>query len=222
MKRFGWRRDPVRRLAPRRECWGHGKIANNQTQGDVRGGGVQAGSDPHRERQLGLRKRGVGDFGQDHPRDRPRGFAGKPVGVLARTDAEISDVLSNNPFPKAPGNWTVGIFLDEPPPADALDRLVGLTDEKSRVVPAEDLRLVRREHGRISIEDPGGEIGNGAEYEHSGQTRRLAARTDRGYLSGQTAKRLQIVAGPDLGRIVDRGGIIEGNRDLVAPRTPRR
>ena len=48
-------------------------------------------------------------------------YAGKPVGVLIRTAAEMARVLADNPFPEAPGNRVVAIFLDEPPAADALD-----------------------------------------------------------------------------------------------------
>ena len=62
--------------------------------------------------------------------DSLRNYAGKPVGVLVRTGAEISDVLASNPFPEAPGNRTVAILLDEPPSADALKAMVGQADEK--------------------------------------------------------------------------------------------
>jgi uncharacterized protein (DUF1697 family) len=51
-------------------------------------------------------------------------YAGKPVGVMARTAAEMAAVLAANPFPDAPPNMTVAIFLNDPPPADALDRVV--------------------------------------------------------------------------------------------------
>src|SRR5690348_4843585 len=47
-------------------------------------------------------------------------YGGKPVGVAIRTAAEMRAVLNANPFPKAAPNFTVVIFLDEPPPADAL------------------------------------------------------------------------------------------------------
>lgn len=47
--------------------------------------------------------------------------AGKPVGVLIRTAAEMARVLAGNPFPGAPGNRVVAIFLDDAPPANALD-----------------------------------------------------------------------------------------------------
>ncbi|WP_426688175.1 DUF1697 domain-containing protein [Rhodanobacter ginsengiterrae] len=48
------------------------------------------------------------------------GYAGKPVGVLIRTAAEMARVLADNPFAEAPGNRVVAIFLDAAPPADAL------------------------------------------------------------------------------------------------------
>lgn len=57
-------------------------------------------------------------------------YAGKPVGVLVRTAAEMADILAANPFPSAAPNRTVAIFLDEPPPADALTHVSGLRDEE--------------------------------------------------------------------------------------------
>ena len=48
-------------------------------------------------------------------------YAGKPVGVLIRSADEMAQVLADNPFPEAPGNRVVAIFLDHPPPAGALD-----------------------------------------------------------------------------------------------------
>ena len=65
--------------------------------------------------------------------DRLRAYCGKPVGALVRTAAEISEVLTSNPFSGAPGNRTVAIFLDEPSPTGALDRVVGQTDETVRL-----------------------------------------------------------------------------------------
>ena len=47
-------------------------------------------------------------------------YAGKPVGVLVRTAAEMAAVLADNPFPKAAPNRCVAIFLDAPPPAGRL------------------------------------------------------------------------------------------------------
>jgi uncharacterized protein (DUF1697 family) len=50
-------------------------------------------------------------------------YAGKPVGVLVRTPAEMAQVLAANPFPEAAPNRVTAIFLDAPPPADALTNL---------------------------------------------------------------------------------------------------
>ena len=64
-------------------------------------------------------------------------YAGKPVGVLVRTAAEMAAVVARNPFPDTPPSRTVAIFLDEPPPRDAAERATGRADE--------EIRLGRRE-----------------------------------------------------------------------------
>jgi uncharacterized protein (DUF1697 family) len=64
---------------------------------------------------------------------RLQAYAGKPVGVAIRTAEEMAAVLKANPFPKAPPNWTVAIFLDEAPPADALAAIKGRQDEEVRL-----------------------------------------------------------------------------------------
>jgi uncharacterized protein (DUF1697 family) len=64
---------------------------------------------------------------------RLKNYAGKPVGVIVRTAKELADVLNSNPFPDAPPNWTVAIFLDSPPPADTLDLVQGKKDEQIRL-----------------------------------------------------------------------------------------
>ncbi len=60
-------------------------------------------------------------------------YAGKPVGVVVRNAAEMAAVLAENPFPKAAPNRTMVIFLDKPPPADALVHATGQKDEEMRV-----------------------------------------------------------------------------------------
>ncbi len=60
-------------------------------------------------------------------------YAGKPVGVLVRTAAEMSEVLASNPFPNAPANRTVAVFLDESPPSEALERITGRDGEEVRL-----------------------------------------------------------------------------------------
>ncbi|MGM3277348.1 DUF1697 domain-containing protein [Ralstonia sp. 24A2] len=57
-------------------------------------------------------------------------YAGKPVGVLVRTGAELAAVLDGNPFKAQAANRTVAIFLDTPPPADTLATLSGRQEEK--------------------------------------------------------------------------------------------
>jgi uncharacterized protein (DUF1697 family) len=58
------------------------------------------------------------------------GRCGKPVGVFIRTAAEIAAILASNPFPKAPPNHIVAIFLDEVPSADALESVHYQSDEE--------------------------------------------------------------------------------------------
>lgn len=57
-------------------------------------------------------------------------YAGKPVGVLVRTGAEMAQVLADNPFPLAAPNRTIAIFLDASPPADVLETARGRVDEE--------------------------------------------------------------------------------------------
>src|SRR5262249_48910221 len=57
-------------------------------------------------------------------------YAGKPVGVLVRNAAEMAQVATGNPFPKAAPNRTMAIFLDEAPPKDTLATVRGRKDEE--------------------------------------------------------------------------------------------
>jgi len=45
----------------------------------------------------------------------------------------MAAVIANNPFPTAPPNRTIAIFLDAPPPPDTLKTLSGLKDEVVRL-----------------------------------------------------------------------------------------
>src|SRR6185295_5528494 len=65
-------------------------------------------------------------------------YAGKPVGVLVRTPAELEKVAAGNPFAKKPAKWTVAIFLDGPPPKDTLSTMRGAAD-------GEEVKLGKRE-----------------------------------------------------------------------------
>lgn len=57
-------------------------------------------------------------------------YAGKPVGVAVRSAAEMAQVLSDNPFPKAAPNRTMAVFLDRAPPPDTLAGIRGQRDEE--------------------------------------------------------------------------------------------
>src|SRR3954471_20529967 len=64
-------------------------------------------------------------------------YAGKPVGVMVRSAAEMAQVAADNPFPKAAPNRTLAVFLDRAPPADTPASVRGQKDEQ--------LKLGRRE-----------------------------------------------------------------------------
>ncbi|PCI54941.1 MAG: hypothetical protein COB36_08805 [Alphaproteobacteria bacterium] len=57
-------------------------------------------------------------------------YAGKPVGVIIRTPAEMAQVLKANPFPNAAPNHNVAIFFDQCLPADTLQHVKGQKDEE--------------------------------------------------------------------------------------------
>ncbi|WP_426106163.1 DUF1697 domain-containing protein [Massilia sp. TSP1-1-2] len=86
-------------------------------------------------------------------------YAGRPVLVLVRSAEEMAAVLAANPFPKAPPNRTVAIFMDRAPAPDTADKVSG---QKS-----EELALGKREvyvHYGDGMADsklkvPGAEVG---------------------------------------------------------------
>jgi uncharacterized protein (DUF1697 family) len=55
---------------------------------------------------------------------------GKPVPVMIRTAAEMAAVAAANPFADAPGRRVLVTFLNEPPPADAIDHARGRDGER--------------------------------------------------------------------------------------------
>jgi uncharacterized protein (DUF1697 family) len=60
-------------------------------------------------------------------------YAGRPVGVIVRTGAEMSKVVANNPFPDRAASQTVAIFLDLAPPPSVLKDIKGQTNEEARL-----------------------------------------------------------------------------------------
>lgn len=64
---------------------------------------------------------------------RLRAHVGKPVGVMVRTGQQIASVLAANPYPDAEPRLTYAIFLDRPPPRDALEQVTGRADEEMQL-----------------------------------------------------------------------------------------
>ncbi len=62
--------------------------------------------------------------------DQLHACAGKSIGVVVRTAAEIADVLARNPFADAPGNRVMALFVDGRLPADPLNGVTCATDEQ--------------------------------------------------------------------------------------------
>jgi uncharacterized protein (DUF1697 family) len=58
---------------------------------------------------------------------------GKPMGVLLRSASEMAAVLEANPFAETEPRYTYAIFLDDRPPADALERAAGICGEEMRL-----------------------------------------------------------------------------------------
>jgi uncharacterized protein (DUF1697 family) len=62
-----------------------------------------------------------------------RTYAGKPIGVIVRTGAEMARVVALNPFPDRAANLTAAIFLDRAPPSNALSEIKGQANEEVRL-----------------------------------------------------------------------------------------
>lgn len=92
---------------------------------------------------------------------RLRDYAGKPVGVIVRTAGEMAAVLRHNPFPDHPPNRTLAIFLDAPPPADALDHVRGRDDEELRLGTREIYVAYGAGMGRSKLRIPAAAQGTG-------------------------------------------------------------
>lgn len=62
---------------------------------------------------------------------------GRPGGLVLRSAEELRAILAQGPFPEADPSRTVVIFLEEPPPADALDHVTGVATEEVWLGPRE-------------------------------------------------------------------------------------
>jgi uncharacterized protein (DUF1697 family) len=88
----------------------------------------------------------------------------------------MQDVLAANPFSDTPPNYTYAIFLDGPPPEDAIERAVG--------VKGEEIRLGRREiyvhypsgMGRSKLKIPAAKSGTARNMNTVAKLAEMAAR----------------------------------------------
>lgn len=90
---------------------------------------------------------------------RLRDYAGKAVGVLVRTASEMQAILKANPFHKTAPNFTYTIFLDDPPPRDALDRATGVNGEEMRLGTREIYVHYANGMGRSKLKIPAAKSG---------------------------------------------------------------
>jgi uncharacterized protein (DUF1697 family) len=102
--------------------------------------------------------------------------AGKPVGAVVRTAAEMTAVLKANPFPKAEPKHTYVIFLDRPPPPDALDRAVGRRDEAMRLGVREIFVHYPSGMGRSKLKIPAAKTGTARNMNTVAKLEGLAAK----------------------------------------------
>jgi uncharacterized protein (DUF1697 family) len=71
----------------------------------------------------------------------------------------MAAVRDANPFPDAPGNRTVAIFLDGAPPADALSHAVGVRQEEMRLGEREIYVLYDEGMGTSKLRIPAAKAG---------------------------------------------------------------
>ncbi len=92
---------------------------------------------------------------------RLKDYAGKPVGVLVRTAAEMADVLKANPFPDEKPNFTVAIFLDDAPAHDLQDTLKHVADEQVKPGKREIYAAYPSGQGKSKLIIPAAKTGTG-------------------------------------------------------------
>jgi uncharacterized protein (DUF1697 family) len=86
-------------------------------------------------------------------------YAGKPLGVLVRTAAEMRAVLAANPFPDTAPNYTVAIFLNKAPAKNALDGIVAPDGEEVRLGMREIYVHYPHGQGRTKLKIPAARAG---------------------------------------------------------------
>lgn len=100
---------------------------------------------------------------------------GKPVSVAVRTADEMAAVLKANPFPQAPAKRVVAIFLDEAPPADALEHASGQGNEVMRLGVREIYVRYGEDMGRSKLAIPAAHSGTARNMNTVAKLAELAA-----------------------------------------------
>lgn len=102
-------------------------------------------------------------------------YAGKAVGVMVRSAAEMAAVLAENPFAKMPGNRCVAIFLDEAPAADALKQVSGQASEELRLGKREIYGYYPDGQGESKLKIPAAKNGTARNMNTVGKLAEMAA-----------------------------------------------
>jgi uncharacterized protein (DUF1697 family) len=103
-------------------------------------------------------------------------YAGKAVSVVVRTASEMQAILKANPFPKAKPNYTYTIFLDEPPPRDAIERATGVNGEEMRLGTCEIYVHYANGMGRSKLKIPTAKSGTARNMSTVAKLAEMAAR----------------------------------------------
>jgi uncharacterized protein (DUF1697 family) len=102
--------------------------------------------------------------------------AKKPVGVMVRTAAEMAGVLEANPFARTEPGYTVIVFLDAPPPRDALDHAVGVNGERMALGKREIFIHYPNGMGRSRLRIPAANAGTARKLNTVAKLAELAAK----------------------------------------------
>lgn len=102
-------------------------------------------------------------------------YAGKPVGVVVRTAAEMAAVLADNPFSLMPPNRTVAIFLDTAPAADTLDHVMAPDGEQVRLGKREIYVYYPQGQADTKLKVPGAKAGTARNINTVGKLAGMAA-----------------------------------------------
>ena len=86
-------------------------------------------------------------------------YAGKAVGVFVRTTVEMRTILKRNPFSDKEFKLTHAIFLNEKPPADALDDVRGRDREEMRLGQREIYVYYPEGMGQSRLQIPSARLG---------------------------------------------------------------